>query len=123
MKRRVHTVDEALSEQVIQTEAAQTEATRLQSELTRAETDLGVLQSRLDSLSTRRPSSQNPLVQIQGIGQVFSQRLNAAGIYTFAELAAQSPDAVRAIIGTTRGGAMADPEAWIAEAKQRANPS
>lgn len=124
MKRRVRTVEDALSEQVAQTEAARTEAARLQSELSGAETHLKDLQSKLDSPPPkRRPSSQNPLVQIQGIGRVFAQRLNTAGIYTFAELAAQTPDAVRDIIGTTRGGAMADPEAWIAEAQQLAGTS
>ncbi|WP_089944290.1 helix-hairpin-helix domain-containing protein [Candidatus Entotheonella palauensis] len=123
MKRRVHNVQDALNDQVAQTEAAQTEAARLQSELAGAETHLSDLQSRLDFFSMRRPSAQNPLTQIQGIGPVLAERLNAAGIYTFAELAAQTPESVRDIIGTTRGGAMFDPEAWIAAARQLADPS
>ncbi len=121
MKRRVHHIEDALSEQVVQTETAQTEAVRMQSELTEAETNLRDLQAKLDALSTQRPTPQDSLVKIQGIGRVFAERLNAAGIYTFAELAAQTPDAVRDIIGTTRGGAMADPEAWIVEAQQLAD--
>ncbi|ETW95151.1 MAG: hypothetical protein ETSY1_31805 [Candidatus Entotheonella factor] len=123
MKRRVQSIQEALKEQVVQTETAQTEASRLQSELSGAETQLKDLQSRLDFFSMRRPSLQNPLMQIQGIGPVLAERLNAAGIYTFAELAAQTPDALRDIIGTTRGGAMFDPEAWITAARQLDDPS
>lgn len=123
MKRQVRTVEDALSKQVAQTEAAQTEAARLQSELIGAETGLKDLQARLDAPPKERPPSRNPLEQIQGIGRIFAQRLNTAGIYTFSDLAAQTPDAVRDIIGPTRGSAMAEPEAWIAEAQQLANAS
>jgi len=123
MKRQVRTVEDALSQQVAQTEAAQTEAARLQSELIGAETSLQDLQARLDAPPKEGPPSRNPLEQIQGIGRIFAQRLNTAGIYTFSDLAAQTPDAVRDIIGPTRGSAMADPEAWIAEAQQLANAS
>ncbi|MEZ4518422.1 MAG: hypothetical protein R3C44_16910 [Chloroflexota bacterium] len=35
------------------------------------------------------------LEQILGIGPTYAQRLNAAGIYTYADLAAQTPDHVR----------------------------
>ncbi|PON15852.1 hypothetical protein C2W62_21600 [Candidatus Entotheonella serta] len=123
MKRRSQTIENWLSEQMSQTEVAQTKAARLQGELTRAEAELRALRAQLDDQATSRSSSPDALTKIQGIGPVFSQRLNAAGIYTFAELAVQTPDALRDMIGTTRGATMADPAAWIVEAKKLADSS
>lgn len=59
------------------------------------------------------------LTAIDGIGKTYAQRLNAGGVYTFADLAALSPDAIREIVQlkTWQG----DPEEWIAEARLRAH--
>jgi predicted flap endonuclease-1-like 5' DNA nuclease len=65
------------------------------------------------------PAAQaDDLIVIDGIGPVMAKRLNAAGITTFAQLAAMTPDAVQAAIGETR--APINIAAWIAEAAQRA---
>lgn len=57
------------------------------------------------------------LTEINGIGPTFAQRLNAAGIYTFADLAEKDPDYVRLVaqVETWQG----DTAAWVAEAKTR----
>jgi len=60
------------------------------------------------------------LVDINGIGPVFAERLNKAGIYTFADLAAQSPERINKIISPKNWQAI-DPAAWIAEAQQFSN--
>lgn len=65
----------------------------------------------------RRPPISEPLEEIKGIGPVFANRLNEAGIYSFAQLAAASPDEIQQITGVNRW----DPADWIAEAKKLAN--
>jgi predicted flap endonuclease-1-like 5' DNA nuclease len=59
------------------------------------------------------------LVDINGIGPVFAKRLNEAGISSFAQLAATAPDRLREIVAA-KDWQKIDPEAWIAEARQRA---
>ena len=54
---------------------------------------------------------------INGIGPVYQQRLFDAGIYTFAELAAQSPARLRELVGA-KSWQETEAEAWIAEARQ-----
>ena len=66
--------------------------------------------------SAKRPLASEPLEEIKGIGPVFANRLNDAGIYTFAALAAASPEEIQEITGVTRW----DPADWIAEAKELA---
>lgn len=116
VRNQVRQVREKLEQQVAQTLAAQAETARMQDILSNKEADLAVLQAKL----TPAPPAADDLEAIRGIGQVIAQRLNAAGIYTFAELAAQTPQQLRALIGTGRSTAMMNPEAWIAEAAQRA---
>jgi predicted flap endonuclease-1-like 5' DNA nuclease len=52
---------------------------------------------------------------INGIGPVFAKRFNAAGIHTFAQLAALTPDRTREI-AAAQSWQKIDPEAWVAEA-------
>lgn len=64
------------------------------------------------------PAAQNDLKRINGIGPVFEERLNAAGISSFAELAALPADRIREIIaveGTSES--MFTPESWIVQAQ------
>lgn len=56
------------------------------------------------------------LTAIKGIGPVFAERLNNAGIFTYTQLAAQAPEKLQAITQVTRW----DPADWIAEAKKLA---
>jgi predicted flap endonuclease-1-like 5' DNA nuclease len=62
-----------------------------------------------------RPTADpDDLTQIKGIGPVFAARLNKAGIFTYAQLAAQTAEKVQFITQVTRW----DPAVWIAEAKK-----
>jgi hypothetical protein len=65
--------------------------------------------------STDVPVS-DPLEEIRGIGPVFANRLNDAGIFTFEQLASTPPEDLARITGTTRW----DPVDWISEAKAMA---
>lgn len=56
------------------------------------------------------------LEEIRGIGPVFANRLNDAGILTFEQLASTSADELARITGVTRW----DPADWIVEAKNLA---
>jgi predicted flap endonuclease-1-like 5' DNA nuclease len=56
------------------------------------------------------------LTEIKGIGPTFAKRLAEAGITTFADVAAASPDHLREV---THATAVADPEAWIAQARAK----
>jgi predicted flap endonuclease-1-like 5' DNA nuclease len=60
---------------------------------------------------------RDPLIDINGIGPVYEQRLFDAGIYTFADLVAQSPERLRELVGAKSWQETAT-EAWIAEARQ-----
>lgn len=55
------------------------------------------------------------LQKVNGIGNVYAQKLNDAGIYTFAQLADQSPGRLVEIIAPESWQAI-DPNAWIQEA-------
>lgn len=64
------------------------------------------------------PPPPDDLVDINGIGPVFAKRLNEAGITTFAQLAAMTPEKAREITGVKEWQPN-DPAAWIAEAQTR----
>ncbi len=72
------------------------------------------------------PVQQKPepdrLERIKGIGPIFAQLLNAAGVTTFAQLAAQTPEQVHQFITDEENSHMADVESWIVQAQQFANP-
>ena len=59
------------------------------------------------------------LEAINGIGPVFAQRLDEAGVRSFADLVAQAPARLREIVEAKYWQAV-DPESWIAEARQYA---
>jgi predicted flap endonuclease-1-like 5' DNA nuclease len=56
------------------------------------------------------------LEAIKGIGPVFAKRMNAAGIFTYADLADQDPEKLLAIVEAKPWQA-ADPAEWIAQAR------
>ena len=62
------------------------------------------------------PAQRDPLIDINGIGPAYERKLVEAGVTTFAELAALTPERVRAIIAPQRWQEI-DPAAWIAEAR------
>jgi predicted flap endonuclease-1-like 5' DNA nuclease len=65
--------------------------------------------------STPTPDPDD-LTVIKGVGPVFAARLNKAGIFTYAQLAAQTPEKVQFITQVTRW----DPADWIARAAELA---
>ena len=60
---------------------------------------------------------KDQLEKINGIGPVFAKKLNNAGIFTFAELAAEDPQRIREIINP-QDWQKIEPEEWIDEARQ-----
>ena len=124
-QRRVRKVEEQLATQLAQTADLQAETAQLHHALSNTEAQLQTVQtglaergsSTLGTVGAPIVSEPDRLERIHGIGRVFSQRLNEAGIYTIADLAAQSPEKLEAIIDKTRAGAMFKPENWIAEAQ------
>lgn len=64
-------------------------------------------------------ASADPLQEIRGIGDVYARRLRAAGIRTFADLAALTPDEARAFARAQPW--QADAADWIEQAKELAS--
>lgn len=58
---------------------------------------------------------KDDLTEIKGIGPTFARRLADAGITTFADLAKASPDHLREV---TQATAVANPEEWVAQARE-----
>jgi predicted flap endonuclease-1-like 5' DNA nuclease len=68
--------------------------------------------------SKRVDGKRDDLMQINGIGKVFAQRLYDAGIYTFRDLAAQTPERLREIT-QAKEWQKVDPQTWIDQARQQ----
>lgn len=105
------------------------EADALRQKLAKTESALKTTQHELNSLhnilaseaaqlySEREQCGEvDPLREIKGIGPVYALRLYEAGIDTFAELAALTPEELEEKFGVLE---IADPESWIAQAKAR----
>ena len=67
------------------------------------------------------PAHKDPLEKIEGIGPVYAKRLNEAGIFSFWQLAEQTPERVREIINPKEWQKI-EPESWIAQARAMADP-
>jgi predicted flap endonuclease-1-like 5' DNA nuclease len=67
------------------------------------------------ALSRFAAGKGDPLIDIDGIGPVYEQRLLNAGVSSFAQLAAMTPEEIRAVI-KPEAWQLIEPEAWIAEA-------
>lgn len=101
----------------------------LQGKLATLEAEKESLAARLQEALNKKPEvivqevvkevllERDRLQKIHGIGDVFTRRFNEAGIYTFAQLAAITPERAREIINPEEWQAI-EPEQWIAEAKQ-----
>jgi len=104
----------------------------LQGKVAALEAEKASLAARLQEALNREPQvivqevvkevllERDRLQKIHGIGDVFSRRFNEAGVYTFAQLAALTPERAREIINPEEWQAI-DPEQWIAEARQYAD--
>jgi predicted flap endonuclease-1-like 5' DNA nuclease len=64
-------------------------------------------------------ANPDQLEEIDGIGDVYAQRLNEAGIYTFEQLAQLSVDRIQEIISAEEWQKI-EPESWIAQANKLA---
>jgi len=65
--------------------------------------------------SAARP--KDDLKIIEGIGPVMERVLNEAGIYTFAELAAHTPESLQKILDAAGVARITNPETWAEQAK------
>ena len=72
----------------------------------------------VDIMVAAPPAQQDKLEDIVGVGPVFAARLQASGIYTFAQLAALNPEQLLEIMAPSRGGHLIDAAAWIEQAHQ-----
>ncbi len=113
---QVRRVQERLDAQIAQTTAAQAATSQVQSALTNAEAQLSQRQSQVAAAPA--PVAPNPLEQIQGIGPVFARWLHEVGIITLADLAAQTPEQMRTIMATVRGGKLVNVQKWIDQARE-----
>jgi predicted flap endonuclease-1-like 5' DNA nuclease len=96
------------------------EIERLRAELAGANGEIERLRAELATPRTiAAHRERDPLIDINGIGPAYEQRLFDAGIYTFDDLAAQTPARLRELVGA-KAWQEADTEAWIAEARQMA---
>ncbi len=101
----------------------------LQGKLAALEAEKASLAARLQEALNKEPEvvvqevvkevlvERDSLQKIHGIGDVFARRFNNAGIYTFGQLAALTPERAHEIINPEEWQAI-EPEQWIAEAKQ-----
>jgi predicted flap endonuclease-1-like 5' DNA nuclease len=93
---------------------AQAEIRRLQAQLATSTT--------VSADPTQNAPRRDLLTQIAGIGPVDEQRLNQAGIFTFAQLSAATMEQLVLII-QPEAQQQIDLAAWIAQAQQRTQPT
>jgi predicted flap endonuclease-1-like 5' DNA nuclease len=100
----------------------------LRRELSDARRELSRLQAQLADVTWPAKEAiaavvvRDPLEQINGIGPLFAQRLHEAGIFTYAQLAAATPDSVYTALQLDERQSI-DPQAWIAQARALTVPS
>ena len=72
--------------------------------------------------SSTSSRSSDPLSEIDGIGPAYERALNAMGIHSFAQLAAQNPEDLAAGLSSVRvTAARIKRDHWIEQAAARAN--
>ena len=88
---------------------------RLRRELEVARLEIGRLQTQL-TIQAPDTAIADRLQDINGIGQVYAKRLNEAGIRTFADLAAATPQKLTEILKPQEWQTL-DFDAWIRQAR------
>ncbi|MEM7113285.1 MAG: helix-hairpin-helix domain-containing protein [Chloroflexota bacterium] len=97
----------------------------LMSKLEAAEKEVGSLKEQLAEAQSQAGGAQQVYVQadrlekLNGVGKVYAQKLNDAGIFTFGQVAQETADRLREIISPESWQTI-EPDAWIAEAAQMA---
>ncbi len=93
---------------------------QLRQDLIAAKAKISQLQTELE-VETSSASEATPkykLNQIKGIGPVFAQRLNQAGVLTLDDLAELTPERVREIVSSGKAESIINPQDWITQARQ-----
>ena len=118
----------ALDDLKRQQAALQAELAARDEALQRLEVHVQITDAQLaDALASRQPTpiaavaAPQPLTPIRGIGPVFEQRLYAAGIQSYAALAAATPEQLAQIVNAPKPS-QPDYAGWIAEARRLAGP-
>ena len=75
----------------------------------------GVVGLVFDRLQGVTPVRGDDLTIISGIGPTYARRLEAAGIHTFGQLAALTPEQLREVAGLSAW--QGDPEEWLLQAR------
>jgi nucleotidyltransferase/DNA polymerase involved in DNA repair len=73
---------------------------------------IGIVFDRIQGVT---PSWGDDLTIIKGIGPTYARRLEAAGIHTFAQLAALTPEQIREKAGLSEW--QGDPQEWLLQAR------
>ena len=107
-----------------QQEALEQENSELRRRLAMAEQARAQVQQAAPRVSTRTsrvsmPAQKDKLQAISGIGNVFAQRLNAANIFTYAQLAQVAPEQLREIV-QAKEFQQIDTAGWIEQARSLA---
>lgn len=105
-RRQVREAASKLQKLQIKLDVTQAEKQRLQSAMEESKKQVQLVYKKADQLE-----------DISGIGPAFARRLNDAGIYTFADLASQSPERIKEII-SPKNWQVINPEGWITQARQ-----
>ncbi len=101
-----HVIKEVLAER-------EEEVSRLQRELERQEARYAALEERFDRYVATHPDD---LTAIKGIGRIYQWKLRDAGISTYAQLAATTPEYIREVL-QVKPWQRVDPESWIEQAR------
>ena len=118
---RLATLEGNLAAQEAELVGSKGAITQLRAELDSARQTITVLEAELQAAGAA-PAQPDRLEKIKGIGKVFATRLNEAGIYTFAQLAALTPEQLEQTLEAESFQA-ANFEDWITQAKVLAEQS
>jgi len=118
-----------------QTKKQQAQVTKIESELTTTQAQVTQLTSEISKSAvpsetpqpavskeiaidpSPAPAKPDDIEEIKGIGPVFAQRLNEAGIYTFADLLKLTPEQITDIVTKGERTYAIDAEDWLKQAR------
>lgn len=122
-QQKVASLEAELSSSRKEFQSLQAKASQLESEKAELEARWTQARQELETTRTQTISPEPPIPDdlevINGIGPVIAKRLNQNGIYTFEQLAAQTPEFLQAILGDVIQR-LADENSLIDQARQLA---
>ena len=111
---------EELLNQIAETERLRANLKETEEKLQTTNSQLGNMQTALGRAKSQiKHTGKSQLQLIKGVGPATERKLKAAGIVTVADLAEETPERLREILGL-KPSSRVNPEAWIAEAQQLA---